>query len=47
MIRFRDHVEGLEQARDMKIATPPSSLMVDAAAMDALRASLAEAVPAN
>jgi hypothetical protein len=45
--RFGEHVVKLEREKGLKPAAPPSSLMVDAAAMDALRESLKEAVPAS
>jgi hypothetical protein len=45
--RFRDHIVKLEREKGLRAAEPPSSLVVDAAAMESLRASLAQVAPAT
>jgi uncharacterized protein YndB with AHSA1/START domain len=41
--RFRDHIVKLEREKDLRPAAPPTSFVIDAAAMESLRASLAQA----
>jgi hypothetical protein len=45
--RFRDHIVKLERDKGLKPQAPPSTLLIDAAAMEALHASRAQVAPAS